>query len=284
MKYYNYDKYNQILKLFDEQKMKMAIESLKDYLEVYPYDLRAVTLYASLLINNGEIEQAKELLDNAIITPKTRKTNKIDLIIIKLKLLCCDDKFQEAYDYLKENELLIMNNLDEYHTVLIFLKTKLGLPVEYDKNSHLPQQYTINQMVSYSEEEALEHIRKHIGDYASGEKSCFDSEFPLEEVFYKIREMIPINNYSKLFSGIGKNLYIFKCEGNGRNCRKVADYIRIITIQGTNNIITMYPYDNKCDLPTIPFELKEEIEEKQSKLKKLSQIEKFNLRYSSNSN
>lgn len=279
-KYFDHTQYNYILKLIEEQKINSAIMAFEKYHEEFPYDLRATTTYASLLMNDGNIETAKEILEQAIITTKAKNINKYDLIKAKLKLLCCEGKYQEAYDYLQENNILLRRKDKEYDKCLIFLKVKLGLPIQLNKNDPLYQQYTISQMISYSEEYALEHIRKHIGDYSNSEKSCFSSDFPLEEIFNKLRIILPLTDYRRMYSGIGKNLYIFKYDNNGRYCTRVNDYIRVITIQDTNDILTMYPSENKGDLPYIDLDIEKEEEITElPKVKRMSQIDKFNQRY-----
>ena len=85
-----------------------------------------------------------------------------------------------------------------------------------------------------------------------------------------------------MFSGPFKNIYVFKYDHNGIYNGKSLDYFEIITLQDSNDIITMYPFDNKNGFPYIDITPKIEVEDDYRKVKRMSQIEKFNQRYFKN--
>lgn len=274
-KYYGDKEFSYIMKLIKDKKMNEAVTQLEIYLEKYPYDTCACTSYACLLINRGDLQEAAEVIDNITVTSKTTKQSKEEILKIKLKLLCCQRKYRECYDYLLENNINLMSSIEDYYSILAFLAKKLDLEPEIPEKMYT---YTINQILSYSEEEAIKHIRKHADDYSSKNYSCFNTDFPLEEVYYKIRNIIATNDNYDLHSATIRNIYIFKYDANGRSHQKMVDYIKVVAIQDTNDIITMFPYENKGNLPYIDLTPQKEIEEI-PKVKRLSQIDKFNQRY-----
>ena len=277
-KYFDDKWFQQILLLLDNKKIARAMEELAIYLESYPYDLCARTGYASLLLDCGRVDEAEWLINGTIITKRTTDRSIYELIKVRLKLLCEQRKYEECYKLFMENDSLLKSNLDDYYSVLVFLKMRLSLPI---MKSECCKSYSVEQMISYSEERAIEHIKKHVDNFDSSDASCFSSDFPVEEVYYKLRNILPINTEVNLYSGMGKNYYIFKCDGNGRAFRKIINYIKVICIQDTNDILTMFPYNNKYNLPytVLDLELDKSWGEEKPNTKRLSQIDKFNQRY-----
>jgi len=89
--------------------------------------------------------------------------------------------------------------------------------------------------------------------------------------------MLPIEG-RKMFSGNFKNSYIFKYENCGIQGEKTLNYIRVIALQDSDEIITMYPYENIANLKYI--DITPRIKEPSKQLvKRMSQIDKFNQRY-----
>ena len=86
-----------------------------------------------------------------------------------------------------------------------------------------------------------------------------------------------LKNKNKVYNGSICCKHIFKYELCGHVDGKLVDFFEVVTLKDTNEIITMYPYKNKekrecIDLTPV---VKEE-----PKVKRLSQIDKFNQRYS----
>jgi len=172
---------------------------------------------------------------------------------------------------------LLMEKSINYIEILMFLKSKLGLPHSINHNSYT---YEVNQILSYNEQEAINYIKKNCNTKNPKMIIDFYDDFPLEEVYYQIRSILPTED--KMFNDIIYNSYVFKYANNGSVNGLSVNYIRVITLQGSNDIITMYPYRNKEKLPYIELKKNEILEEDYSKVKRLSQIEKFNKRYQKN--
>jgi len=279
-KYFDIEWYSQIVYKIENRKNNSVILELESYLEKYPYDTRARTTYATLLIESGRLEEAEVILNDTIITKKTVDRNLYELLKAKIKLLCNQRRYEECYKLFLENDLLLKQHFEDYYSLLLFLKITLGLEVNV---SEYPKSYTIEQLISYSEEKAIEHIMKHVDNFDEKNNTCFCSDFPVEELYYKLRNMLPLDTDKCLCSGFFKSKYIFKCEGNGRNFTSKVDYIKVVCIRDTNDIITMFPYENKSNLPVIDLDLGiKQVENEKSKVKRMSQIDKFNQRYSKN--
>lgn len=273
---YYHDKYFQkIITLYKENQFEKAIYEFNKYIKTYPSDLCAYVYYADAYIKLGNFEKAEEILKNAVISKGTSLESKEELTMIKVKLLCCQEKYQECLELLCANIDVFKKHNWGYEYIVIYLKKKLNKLDSSDYNNFL-EKYLCSQIISYNEEKAIEHIKKHIinSDNFDNSKVLFVDDFPIEEIYFKLRKMLPLE--CKIYNDIICNVYFFKYESNGHVNSKLVDYFAVVTIKDTNNIITMYPYENRekreCINLTPPIE---DI----PKVKKISQIDKFNQRY-----
>ena len=276
--YYNNDMYNEISALKKEKKYYETLDAYRKYVEIYPYDTTAVIMLASFAMDLGFIEEAENLVNNITITKNTYNFDEI--VYAKIKLLCCQGKFEECYKLLQENYSLLYNKRKDFYSILLYLQKKLGLPINIDIEKY---SYTMKQILNYDEGRAIHHIGQH-KSINEDENNRFKNSFSIEDYYYYFRHILPLKDYPRLFNGIFKNIYIFKYEDNGFNNKgKSLDYIQVVTLQDSNQIITMYPFSNKENYPYIDITPKKE-EEKTSNVlvKRLSQIEKFNQRYGKN--
>lgn len=81
------------------------------------------------------------------------------------------------------------------------------------------------------------------------------------------------------------DVYIFKYDNCGTVNQKSVNYFKVICFHNTKNIITMCPVNDNLNIPYIDLNYlnQENIQEQSNpKVKRLSQIEKFNQRYKHN--
>jgi hypothetical protein len=93
--------------------------------------------------------------------------------------------------------------------------------------------------------------------------------------------MLPLDNYPSMYSGIFKNFYIFKYDYCGMlsDGKTKTDYFKVITLQHSNEILTMYPVSNDFKTPFIDITPIQEEDCSNKLVKRMSQIDKFNQRY-----
>ena len=264
----------------NEAKLQM-----EDYLKNFPYDHSAYTYYAYVLIVLGYFDEAEQVLENVKMTyvndanfMKDKKKVKLiseNIIFNTFKLLSYQGRYKELLDFCKENMQIIrklkLNSLDFY------CKKKLGIkcPETIEKFSYL-----FRQIDNYSEDDFLDHIKKHLADFNQDvdepNEYVFVPDFPLTEVLSEVKKHI--GSDKKLFSGFYEDLYIFRYDCCGRVKNKLVNYFRVVALNGTDNFITMFPAD---DCETMPYIDLNHLSQKNEnpKVKKLSQIDKFNQRY-----
>lgn len=269
----------------DPEEAKLRFE---EYLKKYPKDYLAYTYYATALIVSGDFDSAQKILDfieedykeNEIFSNSLNKVEFLqkDIICNRIKLLSYQEKFDELYKlYLQHYEILKDSDLKP---TIFYCKKKLGLldPDKRDTNAYL-----FRQIVNYKESDFLDHVKKHLDEYNrtvdEPNKSIFSSNFPLYEVLKEVKKYIP--SEKRIYSGYIENIYVFKYDECGRDNRKLTNYFKVICFHNTNNIITMCPSNNCENLPYIDLNYMVRNTET-PKVKKLSQIEKFKLRYNRN--
>lgn len=262
-----------------------AKRQFEDYLEKFPTDHSAYTYYAYVLIVLGYFKEAENILEyvktvyvndtNFMKDKKKVSLIRENIIFNTFKLLSYQKRYEELLVFCKENMEIIrklkLNSLDFY------CKKKLGIkcPETIERFSYL-----FKQIANYSESEFLEHIKKHLADYNQDidgpNEYVFVPNFPVDKVLIEVKKHV--GSDKKLFSGFYEDLYIFKYDGCGRVKNKLVNYFRVIALNDTNNFITMFPSDDCETMPHIDLNYLLQEEDK-PKVKRLSQIDKFNQRY-----
>lgn len=261
-----------------------AKEKYEEYLKKYPEDYTSYTFYISLLINLGELDKAQQTLDfveeSAKKDCKFSELSKVEylkrnLLFDKIKLFAYREKYDELY-YLYLNNLQELSNFELNH--LIFLcKNKLGL---INKDRIEINTYLFRQIVQYSEEDFLDHIQKHLADYNKDldnpNKHIFVPNFPIYNIIKEIKQYIP--SEKKVCNGLIENTYFFKYNNCGRANNKLVDHFKVTCFHNTANFITMCPAENCENLPHVDLNYLNHSNEN-IKVRRLSQIEKFNKRF-----
>ena len=273
-RYYHDNYLKKILKLFDDHRYEEVLYEFDKYIKNYPNDIVSYIYCADTYMKLGNFEEAERVLNSAVILDSTSEYNKQTLELFKIKLLCCQKKYQECFDLLMENTSFVINRKWGYPSILLYLKKQLQSLTanDYDRAS---RKYLLSQIVSYSEEEAISHIGRHTEFEGNDNVAKFVERFPLEDVYFKLRKMLPLEH--KIYDDVISDNYVFRYCSNGHIESKLVDYFMVVSVRDSNDIITMYPYENRerrecIDLTPIVEDL--------SKQKKLSQIDKFNQRYS----
>lgn len=284
--YYDKWQFEQAVNLSDNnpQEAKLRFEN---YLENYPKDYSARIYYSFVLSKLGYFNEAEEIINEAEFLfnnnndSRHRQINEkaFEKLIIqsRLRSLSYQENYKELYKYFK-NHIEEIKEMDfDLGRTLFYCKKKLG---KLDLNRREGNSYIFRQTVEYKESDFLEHIKKHMEEYninIPNPNDCvFYKEFPLNKVLEEIKKNIP--SEKRLFPGDYDNLYIFKYDRCGKIKEKPVNYIKVICFHDTTDIITMYPADDCENLPYTDLNyLNEEITN--PKVKRLSQIDKFNQRY-----
>lgn len=269
-KYYNTSALNMAYEKFNQYDIYYALAEVQKYLKKYPNDIRTIIFYCHILLKINELEIVQEYLNTIELLDKS---SEYESEILKIKLYL--NSYQGNFDECKK---ILQNPISSRKcrlSFLTYLKKQLGnLAKENTKN----EKYICKQINSYDEQMAIEHIKKHFNNGLcefDDINSIFNDSFPLEDIINKIKEILP--NEQKINSRGFENEYIFKYDKCGTVSGVSTDYFFVCTIQNTNHIITIYPCLNTGKLPFT--DLNDYEKESNGKIKRISQIEKFNKRY-----
>ena len=255
--YYNVFEAGKVFKLMEVNPL-LALEECKKYISKYPKDYSIYTYYIEILLILGRLSEAEKSLKRLEkVVSNDEDYNKhadrvyllnCSLAYVKLKLLLLKEEYQEALLFGESHKRELRNV--RVDAVFLLCKRRLGLPIENDREEY---SYLYKQYMDYSEEDFLNHIKKHFSgnddEDASKVNSYFSPSFPINEIIDEVKKYIPSDKV--LHTGYGDVSYYFRYDGCGRYNKKVENYFKVVCIQGTSNIITIHPIDYGEDLPHV---------------------------------
>jgi len=285
-KYYNEWEFKQAISFIETNPLISKLK-LEKYLEKYSQDYSAYIYYISVLITLGEFTIAEEILksiENSMkqlkISTKYLDKKSIDIVTVKLRLLSYQEKYDELYKCYQENIQEIQNMSLEINPLIFYCKKMLGI-IDPKARERYNKTYLFRQIARYEEKDFLEHIQKHQANYnldnTKLNPAIFDANFPLNDILTEIKKHIP--SESVLYAHFYTDVYIFKFDGCGTVDNKLTDFFKVICFHNTNQVVTMYPSTDCQELPHIDLNYLMK-NDNNPKIKRLSQTDKFNQRYS----
>ena len=274
-KYYSFKHLALIKKYQEECRYEKALQEAELYLKNYPDEPVGLLQCASLLIKLNLLEDAKKILE---YIPKTKKFTILDkenYYGAMIRLLCAQEKYQEAYDLFIEKD---MENFKNYLTKVgdkIFLYRKLGLPID---EIECGTSYFLHQLYDYSEEKFFAHVKKHFYD-SNEDTAKFYKDFPFEKIYPIVKKLLPTEHF--VLQSLSGYHAIF-CYNNCGFCTEgPANYFKVVFIANTNSIITMYPHmpEEYIGYTDLNYLKNNQEEPTLKQVKRLSQVEKFNQKY-----
>lgn len=272
-KFDNFDLF-QIIK-FSKYYPDYTLEELEKYISKYKDDCVAYTFYLKILIDKMKIKEAKKLIE--FIETKYPNFEYIDFAICKVRYYMFIGEYEHAkaiYDKYKDKIVAMYPNDSIFEIVYAKLTSK-EMPIEAKNHN-----YFASQINDYSYDKFLKHIERHLANYNMDKKNpnpaVFSCDFPLERVLEEIKALIP--NEERMFYNYFDDYYVFKFDEAGRVDYESVNYIRVIAIHDTNQILTMYPMISGSALPYIDINYLKEENEK-PKVRRLSMTEKFYKKY-----
>ena len=184
-------------------------------------------------------------------------------------------------NYDKAYELFTSVNMEKISKSDIANYVDLKLMLEKLLNIHTVYQdgysYRQKQIINYDEKLALKHIQNgHSYDEFKKNESIFSKDIDIEKLFNEVKDklnddsLVRINVFDK---------YKIYYENIGSFNNRALNYLAVITIPYSNEIITMYPTNETLE-ENIEITSDELLEKPMEKIyKRESQIEKFNRRY-----
>ena len=284
-RYFNKWEFQQAFALSKKNPLEARLK-YEEYLEKYPKDYTTFPYYSSILILLGELDEAEKILDYIVKKYKSdlkfmKQLDKVDFLerytaYDRLKIFCYRKRYKEFIDFYYQN----YEKLKDFDLkgVLFFCNSRKG---KIDKNMSNNQSYLFKQMLEYRECDFFDHIKKHLADYNEYDEeinsNVFVPNFPIKQIIEEVKSKIP--SKEGLHNGFFETSYIFKYDQCGRENNKLVDFFKVVCFNDTNEFITICPVTGYEFAPYIDLNYIKENKDEFVKVKRKSQIDKFNKRY-----
>lgn len=258
-----------IMKYIRSRKWDKALKLLIPYCKKYNHDYSVRLLLLHTLLNLGCLVEARMVLETISINKNFVERTRNSLYYATVKLLILEKKYKECLEFISDNENKFYDE-DELYYVRAFCKKRLNDTIYSAEFTN----YTYQQILDYSEKSLLDNAIKSHVDHETM-RSTFKEEFPINKAYQIIKEKI--DDAPKTYRGLYFYTTCFKCDNCGTVNDQRADYIYVSTFNDSKDIVFIYPTLNEENASFI--DINEFFIPESSKVKRLSQIEKFNSRY-----
>ncbi len=294
--FYNEEAFQKAVDYLETDPLR-SVEMLEDYTNKYPRDYYGKIIYALALTricNFNKAEYIYNIVAKNVANEqfyysgqhKNIEGFKYFMLMVKVKILAWNNRYREILDLVTENYRDFQKT--DYTYLEYYTRMKLGLLRLNEKElDNYP--YRFRQAYRYDEELFRDHINKHVNEFnknlAEPNEALFAEDFPIDKVIEEVKKNLPSDN--RTFPGYFDDTYFFKYDDCGTVKNKETgvnewtNYFIVVCFHGTTNIITMCPVINSGkilvnDLTSIKYET---VKPDEQKVRKLSQIEKFNKRF-----
>lgn len=282
-----YCKKNQLeeaTKYYNKIKNKFSYNEHTDFIIAeYKFKIglldESIELYKKLL-NNSHIDRYKDIvllnMSHVLISKKQYNEARECLKQIKyskyynyaLENLICielyENNFKKAYEYFLSINKKFEYQKENIERIKLMLIKNLNMPTVFPDE----KAYTRKQIINYDKDLAITHIKEHT---TPTQESYFNKNINIEKLYDEVKQFLIPENLIEL-NTVAK--YKIKYPNIGINNGKIINELIVVTKLYNDEIITMYPENLYIEKE------EEQVEEiKETKVKRLSQIEKFNMKY-----
>ena len=264
-----------IKEIIELGQFQLAMKKIHEFINNYGNDIEVLYLYGKLLRKTGYVEESIKNFKKALEVMNEKNTdfyyNATIAELFKVYFINC--YYKEAYDLLVNAPQALKfehynDNMPDISEFKKLLEIRLGIYKEQTNESVL-----IQKVLHYDRAKSIKHVRKHLKESGIIDHSIFN-DIDVNKLFSLVEESIKSSKKMQRFTF--NDLYMFEFYRIGQDN---SNKLMVITNKGTNEIISMYPTqsDIKCQINANLYQLV--LEEEASKVKKISQIDKFNKRY-----
>lgn len=272
--------FNSIQQMLFNNEFKKAERWILEYMKLYPDNFAIQGYYAEILYRKGNLEDALSIYENLYeINPQKRILLSIIYIFFDLK------KYSDALNLIEKFEKHYCDG--EEQAVFDQIKIISYIKLEMDLNFDFHERYATKQLISYSREDAIEHIKTHCYDICGKDiHGVFSENINIDKLYDLVTNNI--KNGKRIYCCGALEKYIFKYENVGTINGEKMDFLNVLVIPETQNIVSMFPgTDRDCfDKNYISYfgtvngdEEIDYISSKQKVIVRKSQIDKFNEKY-----
>ena len=254
----NYETHFQLGMLYKEQKKyKKAEEELGICLEFNEKDYDAHLQLGIIYREQGMYELSEIELKNCLSLNKKRKDSKIHLHIGLLYRL--QKRYQKAESELNK---CLKIDIENPYVELLLKNIQALIKHDYDaadKYLKIANEIGLNdsKVEGYNNLNRLKHIRKHFNDDKSKSKHGV-FKHNIIDIFNHAKECISEGKYN-LYRMNSTDIYLIKMRKCGYCGGKNGDghslnYMEVVTYEGTDEIITIFPSEGPEEIKSTQFE------------------------------
>ena len=263
--------YSIIRNLYSDGKTNKFLIAANNFLKKYPLD-------ESVHFMRGTIYKKQERFDEAICDLKLANRNNNNMYAVEELFFTYYylRRYKEALDLipiLRKSKYVTSKSIK---IMTLIMKKELGLLSLHDKFNI--SDYSEYQILDYNKEDAFAHISAHKNGVFE-DKSKFKNNLNLEYLFELIDNNLKSAKRSKEKNQM--DIYYFGISNVG-NTRMgdSTNFVRVIVLPNTYNIISMYPVKNiPCEALNLEYDYNKLFLKEENMVKKMSQIDKFNKKY-----
>ena len=233
--------YSLIVKLYENKRYKEVIQKIDKYISIgfenIRYECNLKFLKAKSLRYLGKFEEAINELIELSKLEEDHSYSKLELFYIYYYL----NRYEEALKLLPELYEM-KNKYVANYTLLIaelVMKKQLGFNVNFKRGTK--SDYIKEQIVNYNEEIALKHIEAHMGDEESyNGHSRFSENINFKYLMECVKKDLKNSQKANLVDIL--EIHFFAVPNIGYDKNNKCNYIKVVVIPNTTDIIAMYPY------------------------------------------
>ena len=266
-------KIKSIKQLIDDGHFELALKEIRNFLDEFGYDCEVMTNYGKMLRKNNQVSEAIQVL-NDLINYQEENNIKHSYVAARrelFKVYFINDYYEEAYKLFNSLDWSVD---DPLYSQLEYIEKILKIKVGTYEGNPLEEPPFITKLLYYDEDFSKEHIREHLWK-KDKEKHTLFNDIDIDTLIFNVKKVLPESKKIQKFAL--NDIYLFSFSKIGRDNHNL---LKVITTKGTYDIVSMYPADEITKEYINDNLYLEYLEEKNLKIKRLSQIEKFNKRYS----
>ena len=263
--------YSIVRNFYDKGKDKRFLIEVNNFLKKYPDDESAHFMRGTMYKKQDQFDQA--ISDFKLANIRNNNMFAVEELFFTYYYLRMYKEALKLITTLKKSNYITSKCIK---IMTLIIKKELGIISLQDKFN--VSDYSEYQILDYRKEDAFRHIKEHRCDNLN-DNSKFKYNINLNYLFELIEDNIKNAKRSKEKNQM--DIYYFGISNVGKSINgDNANYVRVVVIPNTYNIISIYPVKKVlCEALNIEYDYDKLFSIKKSKVKKKSQIEKFNKRY-----
>ena len=272
--FYKKNMYIKIRNLYMDKKYKELIKEAENYLNIYSNDINIRFMYAKALRHEERFEEA---IENFKINLKYNSHDEHSILSL-FYLYYFLNMYKEAYEMLP----LVYETKFQKKSISItklVMRKNLGYPCYINEKEN--NNYINKQIVNYDSDLAYNHISEHTSleeQMKNVKGSLMFNDIDLKYLISVVKENIPKNKKANIEEIM--DIYYFGISNIGYDDNNIYNYIKVVVIPNTQDIVSIYPTNLIEEKTTKPLDCDHnKLFKRTNKVKTMSRIDKFKKKY-----